>query len=341
MPEEAYVSQVPTGPAPVQVVDGTAAALAAARAKAVAKATGATPPAPVVSTVDASKPPVPPKIDMDAATLKTLTKQAAALRRAEARVVELEAGSKDVTGFAAAKKLYGEGKRLEAIAMLSGNDPSAEMEALMGAYLDSKPPEEVDPVAAEVAALKADNEARKAADLEAKKLSAERELKARDASIQGFAWSVLDAEKLPDGSPKFELCSLPKNRGESAVAALAVVKIFAAKEYPDGNVTPDQAKELYRKAFAEVEAEYEKDYSERLGARFVPRTGHSPRPVGQPANAWAQKPATPAAPPAEPSRANHSPDLSRPSISTQSYPKSLTPAQALAKAIERVKGFRQ
>lgn len=334
MSVEAPIPQTPQA-APAPIVDGARVAIDAARAKAIARVT-----APVVPPVGAEPvtPAAPAKIEMDAATLKQMTKQAAALRAAQARVVELEAGSKDVGAFAAAKKLYGDGKRLEAIAMLSGNDPSAEMEALMGAYLDSAPPEAVDPVKAEIDALKAKNAERDAADAETKKQRDAQAAKERDASIQGFAWSILDAAKLPDGSPQFELCSLPKNRGEAAVAALAVVKIFAAAEHADGNVTPEQAKALYTRAFAEVEAEYERDFAERAGSRFVPRLQFPRQVPGQPVQR-VQTTATPA--PAEPTRANQSPTLSRPSITTQSQPKSLTPQQALAKAIEKVRGFRQ
>lgn len=334
-PPAPFIPQTPQA-APAPIVDGARVATDAARAKAIARVT-----APVVPPAGAepATPAAPAKIEMDAATLKQMTKQAAALRAAQARVVELEAGSKDVGAFAAAKKLYGEGKRLEAIAMLSGNDPSAEMEALMGAYLDSAPPAAVDPVKAEIDALKAKDAARDAADAEMKKQRAAQAAKERDASIQGFAWSILDAAKLPDGSPQFELCSLPKNRGEAAVAALVAVKIFAAAEHADGNVTPEQAKALYTRAFAEVEAEYERDFAERAGSRFVPRGYPPPRQVpGQPVQR-VQTTATPA--PAEPTRANQSPTLSRPSITTQSQPKSLTPQQALAKAIEKVRGFRQ
>jgi hypothetical protein len=336
MSADGFVSQVPVGPAPTPVVDGTRATLDAAREKAIARFA-----APQVATLPPETPVATPKIEMDPATLKQLTKQAAALRRAESRVVELEAGSKDVGSFAAAKKLYGEGKRLEAIALLSGNDPSAEMEALMGAYLDSKPTEPVDPASAKLAELEAWKTEQTNAQ-EAARLAAEADkIKARDASIQGFAWSVLDAEKLPDGSPKFELCSLPKNRGEAAVAALRLVsQVYAPKEYPDGNVTPDQAKALFSKAFVDVQKAYEDKHLEEYGTPYVRPGLPNPRLVaGQPAPR--AQTATIATTPAEPTGANQSPTLSRPAISTTSYAKSLTPAQALVKAMEKVRSFQR
>ena len=325
-----------TGPAPAPlVVDGTRAALDAARDKAMAKVRPAPAPA-AVSTVDT---PTPATITMDPAALKQLTKQAAALRRAEARVAELEAGSKDVGTFAEAKALYAAGKRLEAIAKLSGNDPSAEMEALMGAYLDTTPAVPVDPQQAKLEALEKAEADRTKRETDAATAAAEEKVKAQDASIQGFAWSVLDAEKLPNGQPKFGLCARPKNRFEAATAARhLVVKVYAPKDHPNGDVTPDQARALFAKAFAQVEQEYEARYADELGERFV-RPGHNPQPVPGRAAPAAPRPAA-IATPTEPTGANQSPTLSRAAISTQNYPKSLTPAQATAKAIERIKSLR-
>jgi len=329
-----------TAPAPLPtapVVDGARAAVDAAREKAVARFRPA--PAPVATTP--AEPAAPPKVDMDPATLKQLTKTAAALRRAEQKVAELQAAATDIGPVAEAKKLYAAGKRLEAIALLSGNDASAEMEALMGAYLDSSPPAEVDPEKARLDALEKAEADRKKREEDSAKAAEESRIKQRDAAIQGFAWSVLDAEKLADGTPKFELCSLPKNRGEAAVAALKLVsEVYAPKEYPDGNVTPDQARALFAKAFVDVEAAYELQYTETLGPRFLKRGVPNPRPVGHAAPA-APRQAFTATPPAEPTRANQSPTLSRAPVSTTDYPASLTPKQALQKAIEKVRSFQQ
>lgn len=333
MSADGFVSQVPSGPVPTPPADSIRAAIDAARDKAVARF------AQPAAQVEPEKPATPPRVEMDPATLKQLTKQAAALRRAEARVVELEAGSKDVGAYAEAKALYASGKRLEAIAKLSGNDASVEMEALMGAYLETTPTEPVDPAKTKLEALEAAEKARTEREKAANDAAEADKIKARDASIQGFAWSVLDAEKRPDGSPKFELCALPKNRGESAVAALHLVsKVYAPKEYPDGNVTPDQAKALFAKAFADVQKAYEAEHLEKYGAPYVRPGLPRPLPVGQPARAQT---APTASTPAEPTGANQSPTLSRAAISTTSYPKSLTPAQALQKAIDKVRSFQR
>lgn len=332
----ALISQVPTGPAPQPVPDGARAAIAAAQAKAVAKFAPA--PAPAAA---APAPETPAKIEMDPAALKQLTKTSAALRRAEQRVAELEAGAKDTGQIAEAKKLYASGKRLEAIALLSGKDATEEMTALMDAYLDTTPKEPVDPNQARLDALEADNKARKDADEAAKKAAEEEKAKQRDAAIQGFAWSVLDAEKEADGSAKFPLSASKKNRGEAAVAALRLVsQVYAPKDHPDGNVTPEQARVLFAKAFVEVEKAYEERYAEELGERFVKR-GSAPRPVAGHAAQTAPRPATTVPTPPEPSRANQSPTLARPAISTAEYPKSLTHAQALEKAIAKVKSFQR
>ena len=335
MSADGFISQVP-GPAPVPVPDGAKAAIAAAQAKAIAKFAPAPEPAP-------AEPAAPAKIEMDPAALKQITKQAAALRRAEQRVSELEAGAKDIGPLAEAKKLYSEGKRMEAIALLSGRDATEEMTALMDAYLDTTPAAPVDPAAAKLAELEAWKNDQVKAQEDAKKADEEQKAKQRDAAIQGFAWSVLDAEKEADGSAKFPLSAAKKNRGEAAVAALRLVsQVYAPKEHPDGNVTPEQARALFAKAFVEVEKAYEDRYAEELGERFVKRGQPLPRPLqtGRAAPV-APRQATTEPTPSEPTRANQSPTLSRSPISTTTWPKSLTPAQALQKAVEKVRSFQR
>lgn len=342
MSADGVVPQVAPPPFPTAPVpDGARTAIDAARAKAVAKV--ATPPA--ATPAPAAAPGTPAKIEMDPAALKQITKQAAALRAAEARVAELQAAATDSAQVLEAKKLYAEGKRLEAIALLSGKDATEEMAALMDAYLDVSPPKPEDEQAARIAALEADKKARDDAEAQRKKDEEAEKVKQRDAAIQGFAWSVLDAEKEANGALKFPLCSSKKNRGEAATAALRIVsQVLAPKEYPTGEVTPEQARGLFAKAFVFVEAEYEKQYAEELGERFVPKG--APLPTLRPGNAGHAAPAAPRQAtteptPAEPTRANQSPTLSRPAITTTTYPRSLTPAQAREKAIERIKSFQR
>lgn len=342
MEGEALIPQTPPAPpSAITVTDGAKVALDAARAKAVARFKAVPAPGALIDP-NAATPPIVAKVDMDPATLKRLTRQSADLRAAEQKITELQSAATDSATVLQAKRLYGEGKRLEAIALLSGRDATEEMAALMDAYLDTTPttPEQLQ--AARIEALEADKKTREeAAEADRKTAETER-IKQRDAAIQGFAWSVLDAAKEAAGGLTFPLCASKKNRGEAAVAALRLVsQVYAPKEHPTGDVTPDQARALYLKAFADVETEYEKQYAEELGERFVPKGSHNPLPGRGHVAPAAPRPATTEPTPAEPSRANTSPTISRPAITTTQWPRSLTHAQAREKAIEKVRSFQR
>lgn len=316
----------PGAPPPAPVVD----IFAAAKAKALAAVTGQPVPAPAKPPVAA--PPETPKIEMDAATLKKLTALSKADRENKAKIAELEAKAPDAATFAEVKKLYAEGKRMEAIAKLSGKEAVAEMEALMADYLnaptDAAADDAKDALAAKVEELAAKDAARDKADADADAARAAAEEKARGTAVTAFAHQVLDAAKAADGSATFELCARAENRAEAADAALEIVKALAFDRKLE-NVTQEQAAELYREAYKTVEAEYEE-----LGKRY---TRGSPRSVNVPFDP--RRPATPSPGPRTEPESRPSPVLSKPPLSTQVPARSLTHAEAKRKALDSVRGY--
>lgn len=305
------------------------AVVSAAKAKAIAAVTGT--PAATNTETDKKTPAVTPaKIEMDAATLKQLTKLAKADRENRAKLTALESDSKEVADLKTARKLFADGKHLEALAMISGKDALEQFEAIQTAYLNAPIGEEKDALAEKVDTLAAKIAADDKAKADAATAALTEAEKQRDTGIRVFANSVLDDAKGTNGAPLFEICSQPKNRVEAATAALAVVKVLAIAKYPDGNVSVEQARELYREAYAEVEAEYEASFAESLGSRFVKRDrprSVDPRPT-----------ASSSGPRVEPQN-RPSPTLAKPAISTTPPAKSLTPAQARQRAIDAIRGY--
>ncbi len=314
------------------------------KAKAIAAATG--------KTIETPKPDATPtpevkpaKIDMDAATLKQLTKQAREIRENQAKIAQLEATAPDAATFANVKKLYSEGKRMEAIALMSGKEPTTEMEFLMADYLnaptDAAQDEAKDALAAKVEELAAKDAARekdaedqkKAADIDAEKQ--------RNAAVTSFAHKILDEAKAADGSLTFELCARDENRVEAAAAALEIVKTLAFDRYTavdpttgertSKDVTQEQAAELYREAYIIVEAEYDEIGQKRYLKRDRPRSMN--------ASIDPRRPTTPSPGPRIEPQSRPSPSITKAPISTNTPATSLTPAQAKQKAIDSIRGF--
>lgn len=295
--------------------------VAAAKAKAVAAITGT--PAPKPTPVVAE----PAKIDMDAATLKQLTKAEKANREYRAKIAAFESDAKELADLKEAKKLYAEGKTLDAFGKWSGKNPLDELERLQLAYLDAPIGEEKDELASKVeeiaAKLDADEVAKKTAADEATKQA---EIEAGQA-VQNFAFSVLDSAT--DGS--FELCSRPDNRVEAATAALELVKDMAFNRKLD-NVTQEQAATLYKEAFALIEAEYEE-----LGKkRYLKEQRDRPRSMNTDPRS-SNRTLSPG--PREQPQNRPSPNISRAPISTKPPEKALTPAQAKQRALDAIRGY--
>lgn len=263
-PAAATPAAAPAAPPPDPIATARAKAVAAATAPPPAAAAPVTPPAAVAK----------PTIDMDAATLKRLTKLSREKREADARIAKLEKdGAPADATLREAKTLYAQGKRLEAIAKLSGGDATAEMESLMAAYLNTEAPGEKDEITQRMEALEKEQTAekeRRAKEEEAAKTTAEQ---VREANTQAFAIGVLDELKGADGAPAYALCALPANRAESAREAIKqAVGLAQARGITD--LTPDVAKGLMKEAYAAIETEWETIGKER----FTKPQGPTPQP---------------------------------------------------------------
>lgn len=259
-----------------------------------------------------------PKIEMDAATLKRLTALSKADRENKQKIAQLEGSSKDAATFAEVKKLYSEGKRMEAIAKLAGaTDGVAEMEALMADYLNA-PTTDAKDEAKDALVAKVDELAAWKADRE--KQETERATQQRDQAVQAFAFQVLDADAT------FEICARPENRAEAASAA---TQLFAALAGDRGltQVTEEQSRALYRESFALVEKEYEE-----MGSRY------SKRGTPQPLNGQHQPMSR--TPPAVTPQTRPTPSIQRsPIATTGTQPKTLDDHKR--RALEAMRGLRR
>lgn len=286
-------------------------------------------PNPIVPPAPASAPGAPPKteppkvdapkVDMDAATLRRLTALSKADRENKAKIAQLEGSSKDAATYAEVRKLYGEGKRMEAIAKLAGaTDGVAEMEALMADYLNA-PTTDAKDDAKDALVAKVDELA--AWKTEREKQETDRATQQRDQAVQAFAFQVLDADAT------FEICARPENRAEAASAA---TQLFAALAGDRGltQVTEEQSRALYRESFALVEKEYEE-----MGSRYSKRG--SPQPLN------GQHQPMSRTPPAATPQTRPSPiPLQRPPIQTPST-ENMSLDQFKQRAIDTMRGLRR
>jgi hypothetical protein len=219
------------------------------------------------------------EIKGDAATLSRVSKLERENLDYKAKIATLETGAKDVETLVQVRKLYSEGKKVDAIALLAGADPTAEMEALLIAHLDRPhDPETEGALAAKVEDLAkridADEKARKIADDAA---AARHEAQAMDNTL-AFATHALDTATNEDGSPKFELCARADNKADAAKLAIEHAGTLAvARGIDPAALTPDVARKLLQDAYADVELELEAEGVERekeLAARFrrTPKT---------------------------------------------------------------------
>lgn len=329
MPPEPAAA-APTPAAPVVPAAPAPNPIDVAKAKAIAAATAQPP---VVAPAEPAPPAAKPTIDMDAATLKRLTKLSRENREAAQRIAQLEKdGAPADAALREAKSLYAQGKRLEAIAKLSGGDATAEMEALMAAYLNSEAPAEKDEITKRMEALEAEQTAekeRRTKDEEAAATTAEQ---VRDANTQAFAVGVLDELKGADGAPTFELCALAANRVESAREAIKQA-VGLAQHRGITDLTPDIARALLKEAYAAIEVEWETIGKERF---TKPDRGQKQQPIQ---GSRAPSAADTSRPPPPQIR----PEPSRPGITTQ--PPTRGPlthdkakAKAIAAALDAVRG---
>lgn len=235
------------------------------------------------------------EIPGDDVSLKRITRLEADNLAAKERIAQLEGAEKDAALLRDVRKLYGEGKKMEAIGMLAGADPSGELEELLASYLeaDKGTPAAATAEAALAAkvdeALQTGKKAQEAIEALRKEDAAKADKEDRSNRL-GFALQALDGAKNDDGTPQFELCSRQENRGDlekllfgyaddKGVEQMGHVQRLAVKQgVKSEDVTPELARKLILAAYADIEAELEAEGLEQqkaIDARYkkAPRAG--------------------------------------------------------------------
>jgi hypothetical protein len=215
-----------------------------------ARAKGAPPPAPAAETKPATETPATPAEDIE---LKTFTKLTREKRDLETKLKAQEVAIADAQVALEAKKLMGEGKKLEALALLTGKDPTEEMTDLLAAYI-AEPGEKTDDDLAkkvdEIAATLAND--KKARDDE-KKADEDAEAKAVATQAQSMVDRVLTG-----AAEKFELCARAENREEAIAAAIdGAVHLAGTRKLDLKTLTEAETNALIEEAFQGVETLYE------------------------------------------------------------------------------------
>ena len=253
-------------------------------------------------TPRAAEPAPPAKVDIpgDDLALKRVSRLEAENLELKERVGKLDPAAETDAAFARQiRKLYSEGKKMDALGLLAQADPTGEMESLLATYLEA-------PTATAEAALAAKvdealDASKKALEASAKLQTADAE-RAAAAQKQGqfsFALSALDGAKNDDGSPRFELCARPENRadiekrlfghvGADGIERMGHVQRLAIEQkVASDDVTPDLARRLIVEGFEAIEAELEAEGIEQLKlveARFKKGAKEQPRAAAEPQN---------------------------------------------------------
>lgn len=245
--------------------------------------------------------PVATKVEVpgDDLALKRVSRLEAENLELKDKAGKADAAEQDAQFARQIRKLYSEGKKMDALGLLAQADPTGEMEALLATYLEQ-------PTATAEAALAAKVD--EALDTSKKALEASQKLQADEAGRAktaenqarfSFALSALDGAKNDDGSPRLELCARPENRGdierrlfghvdnEGVERGGHVQRLAIEQKIESKDVTPDLARRLITEGFEAIEAELEAEGVEQqkvIDARFK-RTAR-----GQPAAAAPQNP---------------------------------------------------
>lgn len=214
-------------------------------------------------------PVTPPKsatINMDPATLKQLTKLQRQNRELalKAKAADEQAQSKDTLDAIEARKLLSQGKRIEALALLAGSDPDAELLSLIEDHVKAAP-EEKDALTKQVEEMAKKLEASDKERADAAVLAKTKEDAATKSAAVTFATKALDASK-------YELCGKPENQVEAAEAALDGVVFLANERKIDlDTMSEADSKKLFDEVYAGIELQLEaegKQLAETLAKRF-------------------------------------------------------------------------
>lgn len=252
----ASATSASAAPAPVDPLSGgapppkTAAQLSAEAGTPPAADQSAKPPAdgkPAAGTAE---------IDADAAALKLWAKLQRENRELQAKLKEMEPAGAAAKTLTDAKKLWAEGKKIDAVALLAGStDPTAEMDALLADYLKGPGAQEI--TAADLAKQIAEDKAREkaAADAKAKEDEAKAAETARtEATKQATAYVESVVAKAAE---KYPLAGKPENRAKVAEMALAGVQVLQqVRKIDPATMTPEATNALIEEAIEEVEVEY-------------------------------------------------------------------------------------
>lgn len=251
MPDTVLAPATPAAPAPLMTVDAI-----------IARAEGQ--PAPKTETPAAS--PKTATINMDPATLKQLTKLQRQNRELslKAKAADEQAQSKDTLNAIEARRLLGEGKRIEALALLAGTDPDAELLSLIEDQVKGAP-EEKDALTKQVEEMAKRLEAADKEKADAAVVTKAREAEAAKSAAVSFATKALDATK-------YELCGNPANQVEAVEAALDGVVFLANERKMDlDKLSESDTTKLFDEVYAGIELQLEaegKQLAETLAKRF-------------------------------------------------------------------------
>lgn len=336
----------------LQPTVGLAGVIAGALAKARATAAAAPPPAapardplsaPAAPATPAVVPPpaAKPEIDADPAAVKRWAALSRENRELQAKIKTLEPAAAEAATMASARKLYSEGKRIEAVALLAGaTDATAEMESLMADYIKGGTTAEEITAAQlakrlddEKAAQKVADDAKAAKDAEAK-IAAENEMLLKDA--RESMSKVLDD---PAMATKYERCARPANREEAAAAVVGLITAERAKrKLTAEQLTPELTRVLIDAAFSSVEEEYDRVLAETTaryskGALQTPAAGvGSETSQRADASVWGRRQEP--EPGKQPAAPTIDASLSRPGVTPQPPRSFYSHAEAAARARE-------
>ncbi len=278
--------------------------------------------APLVAKPEAAPEPVKPAepakakadIDIDPDTLRSLTSLQKKNREYEVQLKELKAQAEANATAAEAMELMKSGKKLEAMAKLTGDaDATEAFQKFLSEFLEAPETNVETKTASAIKALEEKLEAEVKARAEEKKTYAEKQAEQERKAAIGFATSKIDADK-------FELCAKKENRQEMAETALEAVpleiradveKQLGADYTPEAldkymsELTQDDYAVYFERVYVKLEAQLEE-----MGKRYT-KTPKTPAPAATPAVE-----ATPTPSVKRPTASS----LSRPSVSTVKTP---------------------
>lgn len=220
-----------------------------------------------------------PEIDADAAALKTWARLQKENRELKAKLGAIEPDTAAAKTLADARKLYTEGKKMDAIALLAGaKDPSSEMEGLLAEYIaggkDGAGDLTVADLAKQIAAKDAAEAKRREDEQKAndeKAAAAAADQARRDATA--YVGSVIG-----ELGAKYELSAKPENRARAAEEAFkGILVLREARGIDPKDMTPEKTRELIEEALVEIEVEFMLDAQrEKVRGDLLGRVGKAP-----------------------------------------------------------------